>query len=119
MSTDEVDLKHARGASKKQSGGAGLGVGDPALPKGALGQAAAISRPKHRRRESVIGGEGGIRTLDTGFGPYNCLAGSPVRPLQHLSARWTLAEGERLSHPRDTGNRQFSRRVTFIARPLQ
>src|SRR5262245_42542507 len=41
-----------------------------------------------------IGGEGGIRTLDTGFGPYNCLAGSPVRPLQHLSARWYVPQGE-------------------------
>ena len=31
------------------------------------------------------GGEGGIRTPDTLLG-CNCLAGSPVRPLQHLSA---------------------------------
>ena len=30
------------------------------------------------------GGEGGIRTPDTLLG-CNCLAGSPVRPLQHLS----------------------------------
>jgi hypothetical protein len=32
-------------------------------------------------------GEGGIRTLDPSFSPDNCLAGSPVRPLQHLSGR--------------------------------
>src|ERR1700733_5476533 len=31
------------------------------------------------------GGEGGIRTPDTLLG-CNCLAGSPVQPLQHLSA---------------------------------
>ena len=36
------------------------------------------------------GGEGGIRTPDTLLG-CNCLAGSPVRPLQHLSAE-TVAE---------------------------
>src|SRR5438477_7029874 len=60
-----------------------------------------MPRKRRRRREpnvraSVgrkrIGGEGGIRTLDTGFGPYNCLAGSPVRPLQHLSARWYVPQ---------------------------
>jgi hypothetical protein len=34
---------------------------------------------------AIIGGEGGIRTLGTGLSPYNCLAGSPVRPLRHLS----------------------------------
>src|SRR5271169_2565227 len=40
------------------------------------------------------GGEGGIRTPDTLLG-CNCLAGSPVRPLQHLSAaapRFSLQE---------------------------
>jgi hypothetical protein len=29
------------------------------------------------------GGEGGIRTLDSGLG-YNRLAGGPIRPLWHL-----------------------------------
>src|SRR4051812_37083332 len=32
------------------------------------------------------GGEGGIRTLDTGLSPYNALAGRHLRPLGHLSA---------------------------------
>ena len=31
------------------------------------------------------GGEGGIRTLDTGLSPYNGLANRPFRPLRHLS----------------------------------
>jgi hypothetical protein len=31
------------------------------------------------------GGEGGIRTLDTGFGPYNGLANRRLQPLGHLS----------------------------------
>jgi hypothetical protein len=31
------------------------------------------------------GGEGGIRTPGPGLSRDNCLAGSPVRPLQHLS----------------------------------
>jgi hypothetical protein len=38
-----------------------------------------------RENAGLNGGEGGIRTPDTLLG-CNCLAGSPVRPLQHLSA---------------------------------
>ncbi len=34
----------------------------------------------------MTGGEGGIRTLDTGFGPYNGLANRRLQPLGHLSA---------------------------------
>ena len=36
--------------------------------------------------QQVDGGEGGIRTLDTGFGPYNGLANRRLQPLGHLSA---------------------------------
>jgi hypothetical protein len=32
------------------------------------------------------GGEGGIRTLDTGFSPYNGLANRRLQPLGHLSS---------------------------------
>jgi hypothetical protein len=32
------------------------------------------------------GGERGIRTLDTGFGPYNGLANRRLQPLGHLSS---------------------------------
>ena len=32
------------------------------------------------------GGEGGIRTLGTGFSPYNGLANRRLQPLGHLSA---------------------------------
>src|SRR5260221_5415428 len=41
--------------------------------------------PQERRSWNKDGGEGGIRTPGTGFSRSNCLAGSPVRPLQHLS----------------------------------
>src|ERR1044072_3379675 len=34
-----------------------------------------------------LGGEAGIRTLDTGFSPYNGLANRRLRPLGHLTAR--------------------------------
>ena len=34
----------------------------------------------------AAGGEGGIRTPGARFSGCNCLAGSPVQPLQHLSA---------------------------------
>jgi hypothetical protein len=48
----------------------------------------------------MSGGEGGIRTPDTLLG-CNCLAGSPVRPLQHLSAtplRLSLRQSVRFFH---------------------
>src|SRR6266852_8896337 len=35
--------------------------------------------------EQTVGGERGIRTLDTRLSPYNALAGRPLRPLGHLS----------------------------------
>jgi hypothetical protein len=42
--------------------------------------------PVRRRRNNQSGGEGGIRTPDTGFGPYNGLANRRLQPLGHLSA---------------------------------
>jgi hypothetical protein len=36
------------------------------------------------------GGEGGIRTLDTGFGPYNGLANRRLQPLGHLSGTFAV-----------------------------
>ena len=36
------------------------------------------------------GGERGIRTPDTAFGPYNDLANRRLQPLGHLSAGWEL-----------------------------
>lgn len=36
-------------------------------------------------RAKLENGEGGIRTLDTGFNPYNGLANRRFRPLSHLS----------------------------------
>ena len=41
------------------------------------------------------GGERGIRTPDTAFGPYNDLANRRLQPLGHLSAGWELS----LLHP--------------------
>jgi hypothetical protein len=35
---------------------------------------------------TTYGGEAGIRTLDTGFGPYNGLANRRLQPLGHLTA---------------------------------
>ena len=36
-----------------------------------------------------VGGEAGIRTLDTAFGPYNGLANRRLQPLGHLTATRT------------------------------
>jgi hypothetical protein len=52
----------------------------------------AQSRRRHadrpRNPEScVFGGEAGIRTLDTGFSPYNGLANRRLQPLGHLTAK--------------------------------
>jgi hypothetical protein len=37
------------------------------------------------KKNKESGGEGGIRTLDTGFSPYNGLANRRLQPLGHLS----------------------------------
>jgi hypothetical protein len=37
-------------------------------------------------RNQRSGGEGGIRTLDTGVSPYNGLANRRLQPLGHLSS---------------------------------
>ncbi len=36
-------------------------------------------------KKASLGGEGGIRTLDTGVSPYNGLANRRLQPLGHLS----------------------------------
>src|SRR4029453_12306663 len=43
-----------------------------------------------RRGPRLPGGDAGIRTLDTGFGPYAPLAGECLRPLGHVSKRAQL-----------------------------
>ena len=42
-------------------------------------------------RLAKVGGEAGIRTLDTGFGPYNGLANHRLQPLGHLTAAVSLS----------------------------
>src|SRR2546422_4270530 len=52
------------------------------------GEPMAGSPPFFYAHERVLaGGERGIRTLDTGFGPYAPLAGECLRPLGHLSGQ--------------------------------
>src|SRR5580698_2598304 len=64
-------------------------------------------------------GEGGIRTLDTAFGPYNGLANRRLRPLGHLSsaafdtAPATIEEGSRpRKSPDHARNRQAGPRIS-------
>ena len=53
----------------------------------------------------VSGGDGGIRTLDTGFSPYAPLAGECLRPLGHVSieigarARMLRSPGAKVATP--------------------
>ena len=46
-----------------------------------------VRRTVVSRAGALSGGDGGIRTLDTGFGPYAPLAGECLRPLGHVSGR--------------------------------
>src|SRR5882762_4335016 len=67
-----------------------------------------------------IGGEAGIRTLDTAFRPYNGLANRRLRPLGHLTAaraKYTAfgCEAERVTaddraYPRSCPSRSAGRR---------
>ena len=45
-----------------------------------------ISEGKINGENNLTGGEAGIRTLDTDFGPYNGLANRRLQPLGHLTA---------------------------------
>ena len=40
--------------------------------------------------DKTTGGEGGIRTPDTGVSPYNGLANRRLQPLGHLSGVWNF-----------------------------
>ena len=64
-----------------------------------------------------VGGEAGIRTLDTAFGPYNGLANRRLQPLGHLTARckytrtkslWRVLLGA-MRTPRRSGSWRFSK----------
>jgi hypothetical protein len=61
-------------------------LGDTNCPENSL---IPIDGRQHSGREmpsiETFGGEGGIRTLDTGVSPYNGLANRRLQPLGHLS----------------------------------
>jgi hypothetical protein len=46
----------------------------------------AVPEGKVNGYNKLTGGEAGIRTLDTGFSPYNGLANRRLQPLGHLTA---------------------------------
>ena len=73
---------------------------------------------------TALGGEQGIRTLDTGFSPYTRLAGErlrPTRPTLHDSAAAScLAEGVGFEPTEPFQAQRFSRPSPSTARtPLQ
>ena len=61
-------------------------------------------RKLHVNHSKKAGGEGGIRTLDTGVSPYNGLANRRLQPLGHLSGGqvYSLPCGEGISLPRES-----------------
>src|SRR5438132_5048938 len=70
------------------------------------------------------GGEGGIRTLDTGFSPYNGLANRRLQPLGHLSSRtcgvtivavWGVLWGSWLKHLQDRKSTRLNSSHTVIS----
>ena len=46
-----------------------------------------MCHPTPENSQSEAGGEAGIRTLGTGFSPYNGLANRRLQPLGHLTLR--------------------------------
>src|SRR5436190_15287351 len=52
-----------------------------------------------------IGGEAGIRTLDTAFRPYNGLANRRLQPLGHLTAHRQVYVTKTLTRKRSAGKR--------------
>src|SRR5436190_23791373 len=60
------------------------------------------------RRRAKIGGEAGIRTLDTAFGPYNGLANRRLQPLGHLTLRLARDHGLAQGEHRSLADRRFS-----------
>src|SRR5438094_7455513 len=59
---------------------------EPASPKLRPPSRFALRRDILRMESGAkAGGEAGIRTLDTGFGPYNGLANRRLQPLGHLT----------------------------------
>lgn len=67
---------------------------------------------------AISGGDGGIRTLDPGFGPDAPLAGECLRPLGHVSQTFARAR-EAARRNQDSiglrGQGQFPRRIFFTA----
>ncbi len=51
-----------------------------------LANRSSLSITRFMRKRAKVGGEAGIRTLDTGFSPYNGLANRRLQPLGHLTA---------------------------------
>ena len=60
-----------------------------------------VEKQKPRKSENlrgfaaIAGGDGGIRTLDPGFGPDAPLAGECLRPLGHVSQTFARAGSQR------------------------
>jgi hypothetical protein len=59
-----------------------------------------VSEGKLNGWNNLTGGEAGIRTLDTGFSPYNGLANRRLRPLGHLTAARKLSINEVATYTR-------------------
>jgi hypothetical protein len=88
------------------------------LPQTGLYHAVVIGVVKNASLEGT-GGEGGIRTLDTGVSPYNGLANRRLQPLGHLSGVFNFyfttgrlnlppglrKTGDRLDHQKSITNR--------------
>src|SRR4029077_8136007 len=63
-----------------------------------------------------VGGEGGIRTLDTTFGSYNGLANRRLQPLGHLTGVLSIRETigcEKSDCPSDGPRNMLPRREKF------
>jgi hypothetical protein len=69
-----------------------------------------------RQGRMEYGGDAGIRTLDTGFGPYAPLAGECLRPLGHVSGKAVDSTRRRLL--RSNRRCEFSQNKPAVTPPL-
>src|SRR5579872_5964272 len=67
-------------------------------PEEAPSPAARRGAEEVQPQSSKLGGEAGIRTLDTAFRPYNGLANRRLQPLGHLTAKASIQAWQTRPH---------------------
>ncbi len=80
-----IAARNESSASRQRHSAAGSAVSRQEF--GDILETGRVSEEKINSWNNLTCGEAGIRTLGTGFSPYNGLANRRFRPLSHLTAR--------------------------------